>query len=348
MAKKRSSRNSDDPALLLRVLDGFDDVITDLRNVASLAQGFAAKGRREAYDDLGRLAAELLSISQEGKSAAVSDLYSPATELLTGNGRLAITFDANPHLVSALKQLHDKVRRWLPTTSNQSFDRVPFDPAILDGPEKTLEVWEQGTRDVDEEPARVKDDKCRALITTAVTQLLNVLDQARADLRNKLIGRSQSKETIKRSWTQPTLDRAIREYFAARGSAFARLKRHIAQNKDGAIRQAQDHFSRNEIVRALGVKSPDMVTKSSAWQELADELGLPRGRLSAGKKIGLDVVLEVEAKNQDVAKAEEEEEMELLRLIRRKLAPDAVEETLRQLMQGKMTRDQVQEMLELL
>lgn len=347
MAKKRSSRNSDDPALLLRVLDGLDEVIIEIRNVASRSQGFAAKGDGQAYDDLDRLAAELLSLSQEGKSAAVSDLDSPATEGITGKGRLAITFDVNPHLVSALKQLHDEVRRWLPTTGNQSFDRVPFDPSILDGREKTLEVWEQGTREVDEDPARVKDDKCRDLITKAVTQLLDVLDQARADLRNKLIGRSQSKETIKRSWTQPTLDRAIREYFAARGSEFARLKRLIAQNKDGAIRQAQDHFSRNEIVRALGVKSPDMVTKSSAWQELADELGLPRGRFSAGRKIGLDVAIEVEAKSQDVAKVEKEE-MELLRLIRRKLAPDAVEETLEKLRQGEMTPGQVQEMLDLL
>ncbi|MFO0800499.1 MAG: hypothetical protein U0804_23780 [Gemmataceae bacterium] len=96
-----------------------------------------------------------------------------------------------------------------------------------------------------------------------------------------------------RSWTQPKLDAAIREYAARRAGALKSLREAVQGDRKGAVESARDMFGRNEIARALGVKSRAMISKSEAWTEIADDLRLrprPDGYrgLKRSGKIGFD------------------------------------------------------------
>jgi hypothetical protein len=118
-----------------------------------------------------------------------------------------------------------------------------------------------------------------------------------------------------RSWTQPALDAAIRQYIAKRGPALKSLTEAVQSNRKGAAESARKMFGRNEIARALGVKSPAMVTYSEAWQEISDELHLrprPDGYrgLKRSGKIGFEKAVEDKAGDvgDTVADAVEERE----------------------------------------
>jgi hypothetical protein len=76
------------------------------------------------------------------------------------------------------------------------------------------------------------------------------------------------------SWTQPKLDAAIREYAARRAGSLKSLTEAVEANEKGAVKMARGMFGRNEVARALGVKSRAMITKSEAWIEIADDLHL--------------------------------------------------------------------------
>ena len=53
---------------------------------------------------------------------------------------------------------------------------------------------------------------------------------------------------------------------------------HDATGKKGAAREARKLFGRNVIVRALGVRSRVMVSRSPAWEAIANDLGIPLAR----------------------------------------------------------------------
>ena len=103
-----------------------------------------------------------------------------------------------------------------------------------------------------------------------------------------------------RSWTQEDLDKAILQYKAARSASYADLREGIKRNRPVARKAALEVYGRNAIARALGVKSPSMVSKSPAWIAIANELGLelrrgkPLGTRHTGKRgrIGYDIALE--------------------------------------------------------
>jgi len=100
----------------------------------------------------------------------------------------------------------------------------------------------------------------------------------------------------KRSWTQPDLDDAIREYKAKRAGPYSDLVEGVRRKQPGAMKSARELFGRNAIVRALGVRSPAMVSKSAVWQQIADDLGLrgrvKKGRRPEGQRIAMGIALE--------------------------------------------------------
>jgi|GEM_PF-2569987 len=103
-----------------------------------------------------------------------------------------------------------------------------------------------------------------------------------------------------RSWTQEDLDKAILEYKAARAATYADLREGLRKNSPVARKAAREVYGRNAIARALGVKSPSMVSKSPAWLAIAEDLGLElrRGRSRGTRhttrpgKIGYEMALE--------------------------------------------------------
>ncbi len=115
-----------------------------------------------------------------------------------------------------------------------------------------------------------------------------------------------------KSWTQPKLDAAIREYAARRAGALKSLREAVQGDRKGAVESARETFGRNEIARALGVKSRAMISKSEAWTEIADDLRLrprPDGYrgLKRSGKIGFDKAADdkAEAEGDPVADAVE-------------------------------------------
>jgi hypothetical protein len=110
-----------------------------------------------------------------------------------------------------------------------------------------------------------------------------------------------------RAWTQPDLDKAIRQYKADRAARYRELVYAIKGDKSIGLppsplakKAAQEVYGRNAIARALGVKSAAMVSKSPAWIAIAKELeiDLRRGRACGTwrtvkpGKIGLEMALE--------------------------------------------------------
>jgi hypothetical protein len=112
-------------------------------------------------------------------------------------------------------------------------------------------------------------------------------------------GKGKGKENL-RAWTQPDLDNAIRQYRADRAASYAALRDGLKRNSPAAKKAAKEVYGRNAIARALGVKSRSMVSKSSAWIAIAQDLGLElhRGwvtgtrRTAKPGKIGLDMAVE--------------------------------------------------------
>jgi hypothetical protein len=183
-----------------------------------------------------------------------------------------------------------------------------------------------------------------------------------------------------RAWTQDDLDKAIAEYKAQRAATYRDLVDGVRRNQRGAKKAARDVYGRNAVARALGVKSPSMVSRSLVWHQLAKELGLELYREKKSKgmrhtkqtgRIGLAIALE--QKSVEAAKAAEEAESEdtpadtmevdaarqetirqINRLARAGKNPrtraeneQAAEDLLKKLQRGEITDDEARQVVEL-
>ncbi|HOI54064.1 MAG TPA: hypothetical protein PLP01_02335 [Phycisphaerae bacterium] len=133
-----------------------------------------------------------------------------------------------------------------------------------------------------------------------------------ADAPDKTHKGKKTATVSKRPWTQPDLNKAILEFKAQRAAAFKELVDALQSGRPGADKTAKELYGRNAIARALGVKSPCMVSRSPAWVGIARELGIPlaRDRQAMGTrrtrqagKIGMGMA--DEQKSAEAAKANE-------------------------------------------
>jgi hypothetical protein len=162
--------------------------------------------------------------------------------------------------------------------------------------------------------------------------------------------RSRGKTAVpKRSWTQPDLDQQILAYKAKRASTYSELLNGVRAGRPGAKKTAQDTYGRNAIVRALGVKSPAMVTKSPAWQSIADELGLrsrkPVATHKPTQRIGLDIALEKQAEATSGTAIDDAIRRETIRLVRTSMPQAEAEATIEKLQRGEMSDDAAREVI---
>ncbi len=159
-----------------------------------------------------------------------------------------------------------------------------------------------------------------------------------------------SKAVPPRSWIQTELNEAIRKYKADRSSSFSELKDAVRRGQKDAKLSAQKLFGRNVIKRALGVKSPAMVTNSEVWQELADELLLARGKgrnASRLKKIGFEIAMEAQASEVSPQPIDAAVRSETIRLVHSSLPIDQSEPILEKLQRGEITEDEARAMIDL-
>ena len=166
--------------------------------------------------------------------------------------------------------------------------------------------------------------------------------QHRAGAKNRIVE--------KRSFTQPDLDAAIREYKARRASRYSELVAALGRGDRRAAKAAREMFGRNVIVHALGVRSPAMVTNSTVWQEIALDLDLDceakRGKASPKKKVGHKIALDDTAEARGDTTASQVDRNETIQLLNLHLAPDAAEATLDKLERGLMTDEDARKMVE--
>lgn len=153
-----------------------------------------------------------------------------------------------------------------------------------------------------------------------------------------------------RSWTQTDLDDAIRQYKAQRANSFSDLVDAVRRGKPGAKKAARQTYGRNAIARALGVKSHAMVTKSPAWQSIADDLRLREvtrgsGR-TTGKRVGLEIALEEKAVEAYPGSLEIAVSAETVSLIRKVMPELAAETTIEKLERGEITDEQARELID--
>jgi hypothetical protein len=172
----------------------------------------------------------------------------------------------------------------------------------------------------------------------------------------------------KRSWTQPDLDDAIREYKAKRAASYQRLlsvlddPKSSPSSRRNARKQAKDLFGRNVVARALGVKSAKMVSQSQPWVAMAKELGLQRKtgqQAGVGRptKIGEEIAVEqasMDAVDTDdhaasdaaILREEREQTLRKIRALAESELPDAksnAKALYNSYEAGEMTDDQVRQ-----
>ncbi|MCX5658618.1 MAG: hypothetical protein NTW19_02720 [Planctomycetota bacterium] len=171
-----------------------------------------------------------------------------------------------------LAQVHDIIRNWC---SGESRKLLPARNAIEAQASRALDI----------------------------AHLIEAGIMARAEGKGQAPAKRQRRPRVesvaKRAWTQPDLDTAIREYLAKRADHVNRLIAGIKARKPNATAEARRVFGRNPIARALGVKSPVMVSKSKPWQTLAIQLDLTQERKAKGTRhtakpgrVGYDIAIE--------------------------------------------------------
>lgn len=166
--------------------------------------------------------------------------------------------------------------------------------------------------------------------------------------------RQGKEQPAKLSWTQLDLDEAIREHKAKRASRYNDLVSGVKQGKAGAKKSARELFGRNAIVRALGVRSAAMVSGSSVWQAIADELGLrgPSSSRSAAnrhsKRVGLDIALEEQAEATSEPVLETAIRRETIQLIETSMPATEAQATIEKLQRGDLTDDAARELVDIL
>lgn len=154
-----------------------------------------------------------------------------------------------------------------------------------------------------------------------------------------------------RSWTQGDLDKAIREYKAHRASNYKDLVDGVKYRRSGAESAARKLFGRNVIARELGVKSKAMVSKSEAWQEVAQELELspkfkPK-RLSRKNRIGSGPAEEAKGEEDCDITVRNAIANELESTIRGSLGKREADALIARVFSNEITVDQAYEILEL-
>jgi hypothetical protein len=149
-----------------------------------------------------------------------------------------------------------------------------------------------------------------------------------------------------KSWTQLDLDNAIREYKAERASTYNDLLEGVKRGDPSAAKRASKIFGRNQVARALGVRSRAMVTKSPPWQQIAAELRLSKknGRATV-HRIGMTVALEQAAVAGGESEVENVIRRETINLVEQSMPQQEAEATIEKLHRGEMTDNQVREMV---
>ncbi len=208
--------------------------------------------------------------------------------------------------------------------------------------------------------------------------MASIRDQLKANTRvqasKDLPKPKASADRPKRSWTQPDLDDAIREYKAKRSASFQQFVSLLdnpetpASRKRTIRKEAGRMFGRNVLAKALGVKAAKMVSQSAPWVSIAKALGLQRrtgktvGQGRTMTRIGEEMAIEqasmaasdtdeYAAADAGILRAEREETLRQIRMLAESELPQAKPQAkalFDSYQAGEMTDDQVRRSIDTL
>lgn len=203
-------------------------------------------------------------------------------------------------------------------------DEVHIEPLLINGIGQTLGIAVRIRKGAVLVLPECRDDESKArLIRLMATDLWEPIQEWREPRPEAAIapnlnsgektpdGKAKStppQDSMKRSWLQPELDRAIDQYKAARGAEYRKIlsvlnnRKATPSERSVANKSARKLFGRNAITKALGVKAAKMVSDSPAWMTVAEALGFSlRRRHRAGfrqtGKVGLDIAIDEKSQN---------------------------------------------------
>ena len=156
----------------------------------------------------------------------------------------------------------------------------------------------------------------------------------------------ESQSAQKRSWTQPDLDEAIREYKAKMFSTYNDLVNGVKCGRPGAEKSARETFGRNAIARKLEVRSPTMVGNSTVWQAIADQLGLHRSKPAKKKRIGIEFALEKQGVASSKSAVDQAIQRETVAMVNNGMPEKEAEATIEKLLGDEITDDEARELID--
>ena len=138
-------------------------------------------------------------------------------------------------------------------------------------------------------------------------------------------------EPPKRSWTKRELDKEISKYKGDREKLYDGFKKRWKEGDTSVVREARKLFGRNVLAKRFQAP-PAMVSGSTVWTKIRDELGLGREatghRQVPGKRTGLEIAVEkASQKAGDLVSQAVQEKEALVRIIKEK-TPSAIADDL--------------------
>src|SRR5262249_39015364 len=146
------------------------------------------------------------------------------------------------------------------------------------------------------------------------------------------------------SWTQPDVNKAIRQFKSDRASSFYELvneiERATGHKKKQLQKKARKIWGRNALARHLNVKSPAMISNSPDYMESALALGIAgTPKTGTWKRSGFQIAEESKSVEAGDQTAMEVENREAIEYAKENLKPEQAEPIIEQLARGQMTAD---------
>jgi hypothetical protein len=285
MARRRNAQA--EQSLCMRLLEYSDECVAKLRSTLAECIERASHNAADSFAPLGNLCLQLANRVNGGVATSTPGNAADTNASLPSAVDLCFTYRGPQDLVRKLNAAAQATSRWRPV-EQLSQERPSI---VLGDREETIERWKQDAEEAKSQSDRVTEQKRRQSIVKAMDAVFAAIALHQSSIRDRL--RSGEREPGQsRGWTQSELDESIRQLRGNDAAGIESLRRRICQGDQSALRDARQHYGRNALARRLEAPGA-MITRSTEWQDLADHLGLPRGRRSArGSSVGFDIAVE--------------------------------------------------------
>jgi len=333
MAKQPNAQG--EQAHFMRLLEYSDECLARLQSTLAESLDRASLNSAGAFAPLGELCSQLADRAKGGVAASTPSSSTDTTPLFPSAVALCFAYRDSKTLVQKLNAAAKAASRWRPI--EQHLEERPA--LVLGDHEETIERWKQDAEMENSQRDRVDERTHRQSIVKAMNAVFTELARHQASIREQV----QSKELKpgkSRRWTQRDVDKEIQKLRTAGAAKIKKLRQLINRDEESAKREAKKLYTRNAIARKLKA-SGALISRSPEWQELADQLGLPRGRKTAGRRnFGFDEAVELASEEQHDRAAPV---ASLLEQVREQVPSDVFDAVREQFAAGQLTDQEVRD-----